>query len=199
MAQVFPKHKRTVTQSDMATSNGKQSDMSQGNDSIFKEDYVHVLATSPVDTLEKNSELAFLNISDQGGLNKERGSVNVPEFAAIQQSGDSATLPLHNSFDLLHEKSALPSGEAMLAYKDTYHLSIDDLSESVEIVDKVSKKIVSLNQMAHSKVSGIVEIDSSETAHLNTNKTMLEPDIGIMTFPTSIPTSIEQCSKSVKN
>lgn len=51
-------------------------------------------------------------------LNKEGGDMDVPEIAAIQKSGNSSTLSLHNSFDLLHEESELPSGKAHLADKD---------------------------------------------------------------------------------
>jgi len=71
--------------------------------------------------------------------------VDVPEIAAIQKRGDSSTLSLHNSFEILHEDSELPLGEAMLTDKD--------LVDSTDIVDQVSKEVVLLNQIANSKVS----------------------------------------------
>lgn len=88
----------------------------------------------------------------------------------IQKKGDSSTLPLHNSFDILLEESEPPLGEAMLADKDTNHNSTVDLVESTDIVDQVSKEIVLLNHTANSKVSDDMNNEPSESATLISKK-----------------------------
>ncbi|RHN63194.1 hypothetical protein MtrunA17_Chr4g0055681 [Medicago truncatula] len=136
--------------------------------------------------LVKHIDWVFMDNSDQEGLNKEGGNMDVPEIATIQKSGNSSTLSLHNSFDLLHEESELPSGEAQLSDKDLNHISKVTLIDSAEIVDKVSEEIVSLSQAAYYKDSDALKSVSYESANLITNNTL----------PTSVPTSPFQCIKT---
>jgi hypothetical protein len=67
------------------------------------------------------------------------------------------------------------------------------LVHSAEIVDKVSEEIVNLSQAAHSKDSDALKNVSYEFAILITNNTKLVSDDGL---PTSVPTSLAQCSKA---
>ena len=94
--------------------------------------------------------------------------MDVAEIAAIQKRGDAPTLPLCNSFALLHEGCELPSGEAKLDEKDTNQLFVNTLLESAEIMDKVSKEMVCLDPVTQSKVSDVVENVSIKSATLNT-------------------------------
>lgn len=62
--------------------------------------------------VNKNTSSIDLNTYEQDGFNEGGGNGEVPEIAALQKRGDSSTLPLHNSFDILHEDCELPQGEA---------------------------------------------------------------------------------------
>lgn len=121
----------------------------------------------------------FLDNSDQDVLNKEGDSVDMPEIAAIQESLNSPTLSLHNSFDLLYEESELPSGETQLVNKDPNQISNVTLVDSAEIVDKVSEEIVSLSQTAHFKDSNNLQNVSDESVSLTPNNTKLVTDDGL--------------------
>jgi len=129
--------------------------------------------------VDKNTNYFDLNTSDQEGFNEGGGTTEVPEIAALQKSGDSSALPLHNSFDILHEDCELPQGEAMLTDKDSHHNSNDTLNESAAIMDKVSKEIVCLIHSAHSHDPVVVENGSSKSAIVDTNSTLLESDNGV--------------------
>jgi len=168
--------------------------MSQGHNLTHKHVHRPVTTSGASETLVKNIDWVFLDNSDQEGLNKEGGNVNVPEIAAIQKRGDSSTLSLHNSFEILHEDSVLPLGEAMLADKDTNHNSTVDLAKSTDIIDQVSKEIVHLNQTDNSKVSDEVNNEPSESAVLISNRPNVLADAGSQTFATSVPLSPVQCS-----
>jgi len=155
---------------------------------------ISAYASGAADLLVKSYDCVFPDNSDQERLNKEGGTVDEAVIAATQKSKDSLTLRLHNSFDLLHDDRELPSGEVMLVDTETNHISKDTLLKSAEIVDEVSKEIVILNHVAHSEVSGNVEIDSSEPAIMNSKITMLGTDIGTVRLPTPVPTSYVQQS-----
>jgi len=181
-----PKNKKPV----------KQPVMSQGANFNHKQNYETATIFGAAKTLVRNTDWDFLDNSDQKGPNNEGGNADVLEIATTQRRGDSSTLSLHNSFDILHEDSELPLGEVMLADKDTNHNSIVELVESTVIIDQVSKEIVHLNQIANSKVSDDVNNEPSEPAILNSTKNILEADAGSQTFTTSVPHSPEQCSQA---
>lgn len=153
---------------------GTQNTMLQGPKHTQKQVVCESTKVSDAaEELHKITEVFELNFSDQEGPSKEGGSVDVAEIVAIQKGVDPSTLTLLNSFDLLQEDSELPSGEVKLADKDPNHISNVTLLESAEIVEKVSKEIVSLDQDAHSKVSVIVENDIYEPVIVNTKDTTL--------------------------
>jgi len=178
---------------------------------LFTKNQCKQQVTGPVEVLVKNTEWVDLNNSNHEGLSKEGCVVDVAEIAATQKSGNSSTPPLHNSFDLLLEDGELPSGEVRLADKDPNHISNVTLLESAEIVDKVSKEIVSLEQVAHSKVSVNVENDSYEPAAVLTENVnygtpiimlvttydeVLGPDKGKTSKPVNNTNNSKACRKS---
>lgn len=140
--------------------------MSQGTNFNHKQDNGPVTFSGADKTLLKNNEWVFMDNYDQEGLNKKGDNVEVPENAAIQKRRDSSTLSLHSPFDILHEESELPLGEATLVDKDTNHNSTDDLVDSTDIVDQVSKEVVLLNQISNSKVSDDLNNEPSQTTIL---------------------------------
>jgi len=170
--------------------------MSQGVFSKHKEVCISTNVNGPADTFERNNGSVVLDNSEQEGLNKEGDNVDVPEFAAIQKKGDPSTLSLHNSFDILQEDSELPSGEAELADKEPNHISNATLLESTEIVEKVSKLTICLDQDANPKVSDNMANDTYEPAFLNTNNTIMDTDKGTLHIPTSGPALSEQHNKT---
>jgi len=91
------------------------------------------LATAQVHQHAGNKEMIseaenLVMCIDHEDITKEGTNVDVAEVAAIQKNGDSSTLVLHNSFELLVADCELPSGEARLGDKDLTHLSNDRLS-----------------------------------------------------------------------
>ena len=118
-----------------------------------------------------NSDLVDVNKSAQQGLYTEGGKVDEAETVAVQKSRDSLSLPVHNSFDMLHDECELPSGEVMLVNNETNPVSKVTLVDSAEIVNKVSEEIVSLSQAAHSKNFDALKNVSYESTNLITNNT----------------------------
>ena len=126
---------------------------------------------------------------------KEGVSVDRTEIAVIQKNGDSSTLILRNSFDLLVAESELPLGEAMPFVKDLTNNSKEMFIADSGNVEKVSKEKVGLNQSTDSEVPCELENRSSKFEVLNSYKPLREYANGRLS-PISAPSTLEQNSNS---